>query len=446
MPLPFSHDDGHGFEVEPHRVRYTDPNVGLRAIMRLARMEKKPAAKPGRPSKPYMQRCAAQLRYTKGGSAGKWYSHGAYIARAAENGLGFSADRDDIPVAQTVAGWRRHGDELFFRLILSPEQGERLDMERHTRETMERVAEDLGTRLDWAAVIHRNTDNPHVHVVLRGVRDDGSQLWIPPEYVKEGIRARAEECATNQLGFRLEADILRAQRREVDQMRWTGLDRQIMKRATQEVNFYSVRVDPAASATEFHLERRLHKLQQIGLARQRGNEWVIDIDAEKSLRTMQKTHDRLKITAEFGVMASDPRLPFKVVRPSQIDRIEGRVLVHAQDEWSGNNFMLLESISGEVLRVPQVSEIAKLRQAGRLTPGHYMVLNRVPGVEGKRSTYTVDDQGAAELLTSSEAFLAANAQRMANSIPDGWGGWLGQMRRAAVAKSQTRDRSEDRGR
>jgi type IV secretory pathway VirD2 relaxase len=87
------------------------------------------------------------------------------------------------------------------------------------------VERDLGTKLEWVAVAHYNTDNPHVHVVIRGRHENGSTLFIPREYVKEGLRRRAEEAATNQLGYRQENDILDVQRREVCQMRYTGLDR-----------------------------------------------------------------------------------------------------------------------------------------------------------------------------------------------------------------------------
>jgi type IV secretory pathway VirD2 relaxase len=32
---------------------------------------------------------------------------------------------------------------------------------------------DLGTKLDWIGVDHRNTDNPHLHILVRGKADDG---------------------------------------------------------------------------------------------------------------------------------------------------------------------------------------------------------------------------------------------------------------------------------
>jgi len=45
-----------------------------------------------------------------------------------------------------------------------------------TRELMADAERDLGTRLDWVAVDHWNTDNPHVHVLIRGRGDDG-KTW-----------------------------------------------------------------------------------------------------------------------------------------------------------------------------------------------------------------------------------------------------------------------------
>lgn len=415
--------------------------------MRYVRMEKKPAKTP-KAARTFLQRCAVQVRYTKGGSSGKWYSHGTYIAREAENGLGFNAERDDVPVAETLSNWRKEKDELFFRIIVSPEFGDRMDMEQHVRDTIEKMEFDLGTKLEWVAVVHRNTDNPHVHVALRGRRDDGSTLRIPPDYVKEGLRARAHEGATNQLGYRTEHDILDVQRREIEQSRFTGLDRQLKTRATPELNFLSVTVNPSdptlqdlKRATEFHLECRLGTLYRMGLAEHRkGGEWALDQDFEKTLRTVQKTNDRLKTIAQFGVMAT-PGLPFRVERPSQIDAIEGKVIVHGQDDWSGNNYMILESVRGELLRVPQVREIAQARQNGNLEPGRYIRIKRVPG-DADKSSYVVWDCGDAEALLREPIFLAENAKRLAGEIPDGWAGWLGQLRKSVVSEAA---RQVDRG-
>jgi type IV secretory pathway VirD2 relaxase len=150
-------------------------------------MGKHARPKPVPQTKIFLQRCAVQVRYTKGGSVGKWYSHGSYIGRESKDrdaqgrALGFGSNGDHIAIAATVAGWRKEQDEMFFRAILSPERGDRMDLKAHTREVMASVEIDLGTKLKWVAVAHYNTDNPHVHVVIRGRHENGSTLFIPRE-------------------------------------------------------------------------------------------------------------------------------------------------------------------------------------------------------------------------------------------------------------------------
>src|SRR3546814_14719319 len=89
------------------------------------------------------------------------------------------------------------------------------DLRAFTRELMDDVARDLGTDLDWVAVDHWNTDNPHIHVLLRGKADDGTDLVIDRDYIREGMRGRAEERVTVELGPRSEQDIRRSEERRV---------------------------------------------------------------------------------------------------------------------------------------------------------------------------------------------------------------------------------------
>lgn len=125
---------------------------------------------------------------------------------------------------------RGREDRHQFRFIVSPEGAEQLDdLRTYTRHLMARMEADLGTRLDWVAVDHWNTDNPHTHVVLRGKDDTGKDLIISRDYIAEGMRHRAAELATEWLGPRTELEIQRAMQREVDQERWTGLDRTLQR-------------------------------------------------------------------------------------------------------------------------------------------------------------------------------------------------------------------------
>jgi type IV secretory pathway VirD2 relaxase len=176
------------------------------------------------------------VTYSPNRVRGQWAAHGRYIARESAVGqgkggeVGFSAASEGINIAKTLAEWQTAGDPRLFKLIISPEFGERLDLQRHTRELLSRVETDLGVGLEWVAVAHFNTGHPHVHIALRG-RTGAGPLRLDRDYIKSGIRNNAEELCTAQLGFRTELDALEAERREVDSPRITSLDRRIAREA-----------------------------------------------------------------------------------------------------------------------------------------------------------------------------------------------------------------------
>jgi len=66
----------------------------------------------------------------------------------------------------------------------------------NTRDLMTQMESDMGTRLDWVAASHFDTATPHVHIVIRGVRDDGRKLIIPRRYIAYGLREQAEKLVT----------------------------------------------------------------------------------------------------------------------------------------------------------------------------------------------------------------------------------------------------------
>ena len=81
-----------------------------------------------------------------------------------------------------LAEWQKANDPRLFKLIISPEFGDRLDLRALTCGLMSKMEVDLGTQLQWIATAHRNTEYPHAHVALRGVTDDGQPLRLPRDY------------------------------------------------------------------------------------------------------------------------------------------------------------------------------------------------------------------------------------------------------------------------
>src|SRR6185295_7466083 len=149
-------------------------------------------------------------------------------------------------------------------------------------------------KLRWAAVDHFNTDNPHAHVVIRGVDADGREVRMPREYVSHGLRHRAEELATERLGPRPERSRLEQLKQEAELERYTSLDRTLQRRAESGI------FRPAARAlADRHLEAalrtRLEVLARLGLAKRRGNgDWELSPELRPGLARMGRRAEGLR--------------------------------------------------------------------------------------------------------------------------------------------------------
>src|SRR3546814_7955229 len=95
---------------------------------------------------------------------------------------------------------------------------------------MAQAEQEMGTKLDWFAVDHFNTERPHTHIVLRGIYDRGDNLIIAREYISHGLRERASELVTLDLGPRTDHEIEARLRHDIDQERLTAIDRRLLRR------------------------------------------------------------------------------------------------------------------------------------------------------------------------------------------------------------------------
>ena len=255
------------------------------------------------------------------------------------------ADRD------AFAG-RCEDDRHHFRFIVSPEDaGDMEDLRSFTRELMADAAKDLGTELDWVAVDHWNTDNPHIHVLVRGVASDGADLVIDRGYISEGLRFRAEERVTLELGPRTELDIRTALEREVDAERWTSLDRQLERLGQDTAGLVDLRpggdADPEMRRL---LLGRAAKLEQLGLAAREGPAvWALEPGAENTLRDLSVRNDIIKTMhnamsrdgGRFDVSAL--ALHQDVPREPVIGRLVERGL---HDELTGSAYAIVDGVDG----------------------------------------------------------------------------------------------------
>ena len=276
--------------------------------------------------KKFLQRCAVRVTYSPNRIRGQWAAHGRYVARESATResdgrcSGFATTEEGIDVPQRLSIWQNAGDHRLFKLIISPEFGERLDLRRHTRELLARMERDLGAPLEWVAVAHFNTDHPHVHIALRG-RTAAGPLRLPRDYIKQGIRGHAENLCTAQLGFRTELDALEAERREIEALHLTSLDRTIARNAfgsAGEGMFDPEALPQPRSQTQLarrqFLTSRLRTLAGLDLAVEvEAGRFQIDPAFLSKLRAMQIGADRQKmralgIPAVTSTNADDPRM------------------------------------------------------------------------------------------------------------------------------------------
>ncbi|MFZ3121406.1 MAG: relaxase/mobilization nuclease and DUF3363 domain-containing protein [Variovorax sp.] len=251
-------------------------------------------------------------------------------------------------------------DRHQFRFIVSPEDAEQLDdLRTYTRHLMARVEADLGTRLEWVAVDHWNTDNPHTHVVLRGRDDTGKDLIISRDYIAEGMRHRASELATEWLGPRTELEIQHAAQREVDQERWTGLDRTLQREAVDGLVRPETLAEPRLQRQRQMLIGRLQRLQRMGLATElQPGTLAIHADAEPTLRAMGERGDIVR-TMQRAMTGRQRELA--VFQPGEEGRaIVGRVVGKGlADELYDKGYLVVDGIDGKAhyVTLPPRSEL-----------------------------------------------------------------------------------------
>ncbi|WP_428393471.1 DUF3363 domain-containing protein [Lichenicoccus sp.] len=357
---------------------------------------------------------AAHLRYIQRDS----------VTREGAPGQAYSATQD---VADTEAFEARVvGDRHEFRFIVSPEDAAEIgDLKGYTRDLMARMEADLGSKLDWVAVDHWDTDNPHTHVVLRGVDETGRDLIIARDYISHGLRGRASELATDVLGPQTELEMRDRMTRELGHERWTGLDRQLAERARDGV--VDLREVAAGADGGFRrglLVGRLQELERLGLAEaQMSMRWTVSPAAEPTLRAMGERGDIIR-TMQRALSGSERPLAIfdaEAASPTIVGRIAAKGLA---DELQDRGYLVVDGVDGRAhyitlapgadLSAYPTGGIAEVRAASREPrPADRTIATQV----GRDGLYRVD-RHLAEVRRDArpgddpETFVGAHVRRL----------------------------------
>jgi len=280
------------------------------------------------------------------------------VTKDGEKGQVYSARRDVEDGRAFVERGRE--DRHQFRFIVSAEDGVDLsDPRTTTRDVMKQMEADLGTRLDWIAVDHHNTGHPHTHIIVRGVTDDGKTLNIAGDYIAYGIRERASDVVTRELGRQTEQEVSRSLEREVEADRFTRLDRMLMAEQRRRNEFADLRPDrdmlDSLQQNRALLIQRAAKLARLGLAAEvEPGRWTVSSRAESTLRELGERGDIIKTMHRAlereGLADTRSIAGYVLHREKTTEPVVGRVLDkgHGGNELDERVRLVIDGVDGRV--------------------------------------------------------------------------------------------------
>lgn len=317
-----------------------------------------------RATKGFNQRVVVKARVVKmNGSASakrNLRAHVQYLVRSGVSKTGespsfFTQDERQTKqdINKEISKWG--DDKHHFRFIVSPEKGRDLELESYTRSVIKGLEADLNEKLTWFATCHYNTDEPHVHVVVRGIGKDGNSLHIAKDYIRHGFRELAQKEATKCLGERNELDLKQTLSREITALKWTGLDSSIendIKRSPDSSIRLYKDFTHQTEITKVYKEAKLQRLQflkkhDLSIEVSPGV-WRLSNDAKATLNSVAKLEKVQRIVAQHltGRAALSSLVLYEKGEELQ-EPIRGEVLgVGYQDGFQTQKYILISADDG----------------------------------------------------------------------------------------------------
>lgn len=362
------------------------------------------------------------------------------VTRDGEKAVMFDAgsDRaDDVAFTERCKDDRHH-----FRFIVSPEDAADLtDIRAFTRDLASQMQSDLGTRLDWVAVDHWNTDNPHVHLIVRGVDETGADLVISRDYISRGLRSRAEDLVSIELGPKPEHEIRNALVKEITAERWTRLDIEI-RFAADDTGYIDLRPENSGAAdpqSRRLMIGRLQHLEKMELAVPiASGEWMVGLDAERSLRDLGMRGDIMKtMHRAFTERGQDRGVADYVVGGDTSAPIIGRLVDKGlHNELTGEAYAVIDGTDGRAHHV-RLRGIEAFEHSPHL--GGIVEVRRFGGPDDERPTIvlaTRSDHDLNRQITAPGATWLDHRLVEREAMPMAMGGFGAEVRDAMQARAE----------
>jgi hypothetical protein len=279
-----------------------------------------------------------------------------------------------------------------------------------------------GERLEWAGIVHRNTDHPHAHIILRGRTQSGSPLFIQPKVIREVLRDEVQRSLTRQLGPRTVADIERQRTSEIGALRVTSVDRGLAKRLGRGTEF--VHVSPLNDIEDL----RLRALAGFGLAHLDGTKWAVRPDFAQQLKQMKDLQDRARVLFRSGAAISDPHATMEYGTQSR--KLIGRVLLNSEDERTGQFQTAFETLDGKVVILRHDGTLRAAWARGDLKAGNIVSIDSLKSDPSRLYAAVLGSDES--ILRDKEALdgIARRVRTMGIAISQSDKGWMGELRRS----------------
>ena len=309
------------------------------------------------------------------------------VTRDGERGKAYSAFENEADGKAFVERGRE--DRHQFRFIIAPEDAtEMADLRAFTRDLMRQMELDLATRLDWIAVDHHNTGHPHTHIIVRGILDNGRILNIAGDYIAHGVRHRASELLTRELGHQSEIELQAKLQNEVEAERVTRLDKMLMSEQREQG---VIDLRPGEGATWLVRENRnlmisrVRHLERYGIATElEPGRWSLSDRAEQVLKELDHRNEavnsiHLALTRN-GLAEERGASQFALHGEGSGQKIVGRVLAKglAGDEMGERVHLIVDGIDGRVHHM-EFKDPNRIEEVGR-----DMIIEAAPVVSGPR--------------------------------------------------------------
>ena len=390
----------------------------------------------------FQRRAIVNVRYSSSRTPGGWKAHGCYIERESAKGDQENEGAERLGLAKerslgAVAGdWQKAGDKRLFKIVISPEDRE-ADFGQTAQDLIAHIENHVDGKAEWGGVIHRNTDHPHAHIIVRGKLRSGEELILPRELIRRGLRETTQRSLTRQLGPRTFEEIEHQKQSELTANRVTSLDRKLAGRLLPTTGENTYRnLGDVANAFE---RTRLRYLALLGLAKPLDNGlWQVRSDLLSQLQQMKDIQDRARTLFRCGVAISDPHAPMEYSLASK--KLIGRVLLNSEDERTGALQTIFETTEGKIEIIRHDAPLRSAWARGDLQPGSIVVID---GLRSNPEQLYASSAGKDKDILRDEKALDSIVRRMrAMNLSAGESdkGWMGEFNKTVRSRMMNRQR------